>query len=288
MKDLDGSSNPFNIPDNNYKVQKTWIEIIANKSTKQISVKLRCGKTVPSNLVKTAGGGAAVCPVCGFTNPKASVKKQGKERRMGQYLYGVVVPIGERQGKEYCEPTNADLLAFKAAIHKLNYLVKETKIDPIEEPFPLTYGLHVPPHYGISKWGDIFSERQKLYLHTMSDIIHQYYDRLITGGTEKSLAKAVTTLLSLAISNSVHYSTNMSTWLEEHMISAFIVGNAIAMRWDWAEGNPLVHEYVGGMDYAFTQAEGAIITALNIEHDVANVFREMLKIVPDDSVDMFY
>ena len=271
--------------------QKTWVEIKGDKATKEVSVKLKHGKTIPNNLIKTAGGGAAVCPVCGFTTPKASVKKQGKEKRMGQYLFGVAVPVGDRQGKEYYEIMEQDRRAYILAKFEWDKLVHDDKTNDINEKYPyhdpraFTAGL-----YGITKWGDLFSERQKLYFHNMADILKQYHKKLIENKTDLRLTNATITLLALAISNSVHYSTNMSTWLEEHMISAFITGNAIAMRWDWAEGNPLVKGYVGGLDYAFTQAQGAIVAALNLGNNSANVLQGDAKNIafPDDSVDMFF
>jgi adenine-specific DNA methylase len=76
---------------------KVWVEIAGDQVRKNIDVHIRKGKSIPKDLQKTAGGGSAVCPVCNFTTPKASVKRQGQKGLMGHWVYGVVLPVGERE-----------------------------------------------------------------------------------------------------------------------------------------------------------------------------------------------
>jgi adenine-specific DNA methylase len=269
--------------------RKAWIEISGHRD-KSIAIHIVKGKTLPKNLIKTAGGGAAVCPVCGFTTQKASVKRQGKAGQMGHRLFGVAIPIGERQGKDYLDVNDTDMKAFQEASKDWKELASKGTVAEITEPFVLTYGLHVPPHYGISTWGDLFSDRQKLALYTLADILRDYATHLKNEGHDATFVKDVMTTLGLGISNSVHYWTTMSTWLAEHMISAFITGNAIAMRWDWAEGNPLCPSYVGGLDYAFSQAEEGIAAAAHLGDNTATVLQGNATAVPlpDDSADLFF
>ncbi len=269
--------------------RKAWIEI-NGKPDKTVDIHIAKGKTSPKELMKTAGGGAAVCPVCGFTTQKASVKRQGKVDQMGNRLFGVAIPIGERQGKDYFDANDEDRKAFHAASRAWEELISKGKAAELTEPFVLTYGLHVPPHYGISTWGDLFSDRQKLALHTLADILRDYTANLKNEGHDASFIKDVMTTLGLGISNSVHYWTTMSTWLAEHMISAFITGNAIAMRWDWAEGNPLCPSYVGGLDYAFSQAEEGIAAAVHLGKSAATVLQGNATAapLPDDAADLFF
>ena len=59
--------------------RKAWIEITGNTRSKEVKIAVRSGKTIPAGLQKTAGGGHAVCPVCGFTTNKVHVKVQGME-----------------------------------------------------------------------------------------------------------------------------------------------------------------------------------------------------------------
>lgn len=270
--------------------RKAWIEITGNKD-KTIDIRIVKGKTVPKDLIKTAGGGAAICPVCGFTTQKASVKRQGKAGQVAHRLFGVTVPIGERQGKDYFDANEEDLRAFNVAAKAWQEMVKSGKASELTEKYPyhdpraFTAGL-----YGISSWGDLFSARQKLALYTLADILQEYAMALKKEGQDAAFIKDVMTALALGISNSVHYGTTMSTWLAEHMISAFITGNAIAMRWDWAEANPLAQSYVGGLDYAFSQAEEGIAAAIHLGKVSATVLQGNATAVPlpDDAADMFF
>ena len=269
--------------------RKTWIEITGDVKTKQIKISVRSGNSIPAGLKTTAGGGHAVCPVCGFTTNKERVKAQGKAGRMGHRLYGVALAIGSRQGKEYVDASPEDEKAFERASEQWMNLLDTDASLAINEPFVLTYGLHVPPHYGIKTWGDLFSPRQKLCLHTLGSILHDYEASLIAQHVDPLLVRDVVTALALAVSNSLHYSTNMSTWLAEHMISCFITGNAIAMRWDWAEANLLVADYVGGLDYSFTQAEAALVGTLAVARPATVMKADATKYpLPDDAADMYF
>lgn len=268
--------------------RKAWIEI-AGRRDKTVDIHIAKGKALPRDLIKTAGGGAAVCPVCGFTTQKASVKRQGKAEQMGHCLFGVAVPVGERQGKDYFDASDADLKAFRDASRAWNELVRKGKAAELTEPFVLTYGLHVPPHYGISTWGDLFSDRQKLALYTLADILRDYAAKLKNEGHDAAFSKDVITTLGLGISNSVHYWTTMSTWLSEGMISCFITGNAIAMRWDYAEANPLTPQYAGGLEFAFKKAEESLTAVSHLGKSAATVLQGNATNVPlpDDGADLF-
>lgn len=269
--------------------RKTWIEITGDRNTKQVHIAVRSGSSIPAGLKSTAGGGHAVCPVCGVTTNKERVKAQGKEGKMGHRLYGVALPIGSRQGKEYRDASSDDLKAFEKAEIAWTKLATQDETKNIDEPFVLTYGLHVPPHYGIKTWGDLFSPRQKLCLHTLGEILHDYEKELALQNLDPVLIRDVVTALALSVSNALHYSTNMSTWLAEHMISCFITGNAIAMRWDWAEANLLAPEYVGGLDFSLRQSEDALAGTVAVTTP-ATVMKANATAypMPDDSADMYF
>lgn len=270
--------------------RKAWIEIEGDPKTKHVTVHIKQGSAIPKGLKKTAGGGHAVCPVCGFTTNKEKVKSQGRSNRIAFRLFGKAIAIGDRQGKVYLDATEEDIAAYIRAKEAWQAVVINDVDAEISEPFILTYGLHVPPHYGIKTWGDLFSPRQKLALHTIGKILNEYRDVLKKEGHPEDFVKSVITTLSLAVSNSIHYQTTMSTWLEEHMISCFITGNAIAMRWDWAEANPLVSEYVGGLDYSFKQSLSALESCLGLKSGSTTVMKlDATDLpLPDNCADVFF
>lgn len=271
---------------------KTWVEITGDRATKKVTIDIKNGEKIPSVLVKTTGGGHAVCPVCGTTTHKERVKSQGKAGRIGHRLFGLVLPNGEREGKSYRNVDQEDLEAFELARVTWNDNVKQIPELELTEPFPyfdsrnFNYG-----SYGAKTWGDLFSPRQKLSLYTLGELVREYEAQLITAGVDKILARDTAATLALGVSNIVHYSTNISTWLAEHMISCFIQGNTIAMRMDWAEANPISTQYVGSIDYSFSQGLQAIRSlvfgkigrSLNVLHQNAAELN-----LPDDSADLFF
>ncbi|RLB28252.1 MAG: DUF1156 domain-containing protein [Deltaproteobacteria bacterium] len=271
--------------------RKAWIEIEGDPKTKHVTVHIEQGSAIPKGLKKTAGGGHAVCPVCGFTTNKEQVKKQANAGNMRQRLYGKAVALGHREGKEYFNISKEDLLAYDRACKKWDTVCLTGETCDLNEKYPyhdpraFTAGL-----YGIKTWGDLFSPRQKLALHTIGKILNEYRDVLKREGHPEDFVKGVITTLSLAVSNSIHYQTTMSTWLSEGMISAFIAGNAIAMRWDWAEANPLVSEYVGGLDFAFKKSLSALESCLWLKSGSTTVMKlDATDLpLPDDCADVFF
>lgn len=271
--------------------RKAWIEISGDSKTKNVQIEVKTGASIPHELKKTAGGGHAVCPVCGYTTNKARVKVQGKEGRMGHRPFGVAMALGSRSGKTYANISPEDHAAYEKAVSDWQMITRET---PLAEPTE-KYPYHDPRaftagQYGIKTWGDLFSPRQKLALHTIGKILRDYESKLVEQSENQVLVRDVVTALALSVSNSLHYSTNMSTWLAEHMISCFITGNAIAMRWDWAEANPLVSEYVGGLDYSLEQSLNALSSTIALQNTSTTVMRANAAELPlpDDSADVFF
>jgi putative DNA methylase len=271
--------------------RKAWIEVTGDPRTKEVRIAVHAGKSIPAGLKKTAGGGHAICPVCGFTTNKERVKAQGNEGRMDHRLYGVAMALGTRQGKAYAEPTPEDLAAFDRAVAAWQEVVRRNPgVDPTEK-----YPFHDPRaftagRYGIKTWGDLFSPRQKLALHTIGEILRDYERHLTAGGEDRGLVRDTVTALALAVSNMAHYSTTMSTWQAEGMVSCFIAGNAIAMRWDWAEANPLVPNYVGGLDFSFKRAADALASTIALDNTITTVMRADAAHypLPDDAAEMFF
>ncbi|MFQ5455305.1 MAG: DUF1156 domain-containing protein [Nitrospirota bacterium] len=269
--------------------RKVWIEISGDKKTKQIHIHIKQGDKIPPFLIKTAGGGHAVCPVCGYTTNKSRVKIQGKEGRMGHRLYGVAVAIGERQGKEYIDVRTEDIKAFELAelewleIKKKTLHAKLTEKYPAFDPRAFTAG-----HYGITTWGDIFSSRQKLALYTLNEIIHDYEKDLEKTEKDTNFIQALITALALSISNYIPYGNNLGYWGQDHMNYCY-KGMGISMKWDWAEANPLVKDYAGGLDYSFQQALGAIKSLVNFKKQTSVMSANAVQLpMPDDSADIYF
>jgi adenine-specific DNA methylase len=268
---------------------KTWIEISGDKKSKKVVIEIKTGKSVPEGLIKTAGGGHAVCPVCGMTTAKDRVKVQGKAGQMGHRLFGVALAIGERAGKEYITATEDDQKAFQRAEKAWRKIVDGNPKVEIKEPYPhfdpraFTAGL-----YGIKTWGDLFSPRQKLALFTINEILHDYQKQLLTQENDKEFVRDIVLALTLSVSNNILFMTNLSGWIAEHMQTCSSM-NAILMRWEWAEANLLVPNYCGGMDFVFNQGIGALKSAVALKNcTTVQSCNATALALPDDAADLFF
>lgn len=272
--------------------RKVWIDITGNKTTKDITIDIRSGEKIPAGLIKTAGGGHAVCPVCGNTTHKDRVKAQGNAGKMGHRLFGVAIPIGQREGKEYRNADKEDLKIFDEAVTTWKAVVKHQPDLEITEKFPYhDPRAFTPGLYGIKTWGDLFNARQKFSLYTLGELVQEYKEKLLANGVDKALARDTAAVLALGISNYSHYMTNLCAFIDGRFASAFLVGNGIAMRWEYFEAYPFISNYSAGLSYQFEQGTGALKSLLNgkfgknvsvLNQNAANLN------LPDDSNDFFF
>jgi hypothetical protein len=111
------------------------------------------------------------------------------------------------------------------------------------------------PSYGLTKFSDLFTNRQLVALMTLSDLVGEARERVLTdaravglpdgnrleqGGTDaQAYADAVATYLVLAISRLSDYSNSLCTWnISRDTLAHLFTRQAIPMVWDFVESNP--------------------------------------------------
>jgi putative DNA methylase len=187
------------------------------------------------------------CLMSGYPIDPAYIKAEAQAGRMGSRLLAIVAE-GAR-GRVFLE-----------AISDQEAMAKEAK--PIWKPdmefFQQALGFRVG-NYGMTRWSDLFTDRQLVALATFSGLVHEARDRLeaealAAGHVDDRLplceegigagayADAVATFLGFCSSKSADYWSNICTWRSDpknlgvgHVFSR----QAIPMTWDYAEGNPL-------------------------------------------------
>jgi adenine-specific DNA methylase len=92
--------------------------------------------------------------------------------------------------------------------------------------------------YGLTTWGSLFNDRQLLALVTFGEAVREVYERTCKIWLRDDYPIALVTYLALCLTNLSHYLCTSATWLYEHMISSFILGGNIPIKWDYAEANP--------------------------------------------------
>jgi putative DNA methylase len=193
---------------------------------------------------KLSRGANFRCVMSGSPIAPDYIKAEGKAGRMGARLMAIVAE-GER-GRVYLDPTPDQESAAKAAS------------PPWKPETPLAPDLRAlwTPPYGLTTFGDLFTNRQLVALSTFSDLVSEAMTQAKTdavvaglpddgkplrdGGTgATAYAEAVGVYLGFALDRMVDYSSTIATWRpKDSAMRSSLAKQAIPMSWDFAEGSP--------------------------------------------------
>ena len=211
----------------------------------------------------------ATCLICNTVMTPERVRTQIAERRGGadvvfdangirvggaRLLAAVTLRAAHEQGREYRLPSERDYQAVWKAMKQLEEISANALangLSPVpDEPLPPigTLGFRVQ-RYGMLKWGDLFSARQKLALIVLTDRVRTESHRR---------PQAVNNLLALAIGKAADLGNAGAPWkpgaeCPVHLFSS----QKIPPLWDWAEA-VLTSESSG----SFFSAFGRSVTTL--------------------------
>ena len=228
--------------------KEAWIEPIVDKAAKTISYRIRKGGTkeeiAAAKVGTKAGRGANFrCLLSDTAITPAYVKASGRGGNMGQTLIAIVAE-GKR-GRIYVEPTGDHAQIALSA-------TPEWKPETLQPDNPRWFS---PPNYGMTAFGDLFTDRQLVALNTFSDLVHEARAEierdalaaglsgdptpLRDGGTgAKAYSEAVSVYLAFGISKMTDYHSTITTWHSGRGIIRNTFGRqALPMTWDFTEAN---------------------------------------------------
>ncbi|WP_218054329.1 DUF1156 domain-containing protein [Phenylobacterium immobile] len=228
--------------------KEVWIQPVVDKASMTISYEIRRGGT-KAELAKAkegtkAGRGANFrCLLSDTAITPDYVKSIGRAGRMGQVLMAIVAE--GKNGRAYAAPTPEQVNAAFAA-------------KPDWKP---TTNLPNDPRnfwtvdYGLTTFGDLFTDRQLVALTTFSDLVHDVRaiiekDALVSGMLDdharladsgkgaKAYAEAVAVYLGFLTGQLANHCSTICGWNapNQQMRSTF-ARQAIPMTWDFAEVN---------------------------------------------------
>lgn len=200
-------------------------------------------KEVPGGTVTRA---KATCVCCGVVLPPERVRAQltaqrggadvifdaGGNRTGGARLLAVVTLKPGQTGRQYRLPTQRDYEAVRQAHLRVDNLLQAWErdgkqgISPVpDEPLPLMSGTFNVPLYGINRWGELFSARQKVALLTLGKL------------ASDQVAEPDRELVALAISKLSELACSICSWEPIAECTRHIFGRqAIPIAWDFGEG----------------------------------------------------
>ncbi len=239
----------------------------------------------------TVKRGSATCPCCSFTTPVARVREQLKSRRGGANdarLFCVVTTRLLESGRYYRLPVESDLRAVKKARSELKRQkgAHEVPISFVPDERLDVRGIR---HtwamiYGISEWGDCFTDRQALALGTFARLIRRLDDQ-IGKSADPAFISAIQSVLALAVGRLADYSSSLCRWVA----SGEFIGNtfgrqALPMMWDFCEVYPSSDStggFPGACDWIVAVLNREAVSSLSVGH--AQVASATAHPLPDDS-----
>jgi len=227
--------------------KETYVEPIIENGGYRFTVRtgIPNGSDDAQNGTKLARGANFRCVMSGSPISGDYIKAEGQAGRMGVRLMAIVAE-GDRS-RVYVAPTEEHEIAARS-------LSPHWRPEG-EVPARLTGGTCYG--YGLTKWGDLFTDRQLVGLTSFSELIKEASGRVMqdakaagwsSGGGSLSngatgaqaYSEAIALYLAFALDKSSVYSSSLCPWLNQPKNE--IVGNtfgrqALPMMWDFAESN---------------------------------------------------
>jgi len=220
---------------------KAWIEPVVNKNEVEFVVKTGSG-TAKDGTVNRSG---AKCICCGTPVSFDYIRSEGKAGRLGKRMMGIVAE-GER-GRYYLPPNQE---------HEKISNINNNQLDYPDADLPYNPRDFKTPNYGLTKFSDLFTNRQLTALTTFSDIVSEvklkaYKDAISAGLPDdqlgineggkgaKAYSEAIAIYLAFLIDQLANHQSTINSWnsTNSQMRSVF-ARQAIPMVWDFAESNP--------------------------------------------------
>jgi putative DNA methylase len=227
-----------------------WIEPIVDVDAKTIRFSIKVGK-FSQEYEGTIGRQAARCLFSNSPIDLDYISDEGKAGRLGQRLVAIVAD--GKNGRIYLPPNEEHERA--AIVPTLD------KIPSAEIEHWVSCTNCVV--YGLTRFENLFTNRQILVLNTFSDLLKQAVKNierdavnagfesggrgLAGGGSQaRAYAEAVAVYLSFAISRTADFGNSLCSWSPSNQKVMHLFGKqAIPMVWDFCEANVL-EKVVGG------------------------------------------
>ena len=227
------------------KGKEAYVGPVIEDGGYRFTVKAGAPSASANNGTKSGSSGSPfLCLMSGVPMPFDYLRSEAKAGRMGARLMAVVAE-GNRS-RVYLEPTE------EQENISLSAMPKDTPETDLPER---ALGFRVQ-EYGMTKWRDLFTDRQLVALTTFSDLVVEVRERvqrdavaagmpedasvpLRDGGTgPTAYAEAVEVYLGLAVGRNANSSSSFSRWQNSgDFVAGVFSRQAIPMLWDYAETN---------------------------------------------------
>lgn len=201
--------------------KKIYLDPAVNGTDIQFSI-----RTGTCKLKEWNHRGVMTCPCCHSVTDVETVKKQSIHTGLKHRLLAVIVDAPK--GKEYVTPS-------KKLLDLIDKGVTLSENAKPMEPMAVEYTQALPCcTWGISKWGDLFTDRQLFILNRFIE----RFDKLRNCMDASSYNNAVVTYLAAWIDRIAAFSNSFCVWDSREIIQRIMGRQAIPMVFDYPEVNP--------------------------------------------------
>lgn len=205
--------------------REVWLRAEPDPASRSVAFAVETGPGCPSDGTVNRRG--ATCLVCHTTIPLAEVRKAAKSDGLGSQLLCTVAE-GQR-GRIYLDADDEQV----AAAHVDNP-------DDVPETSLPTAALDIHVlGYGITRYSQLFTNRQLHAMMTFTDLVGEARERALTDGGDVEYADAIATYLTLCVGRLADRCSSQSSWhTGRENVEGMSRRNFLPIVWVYAEVNP--------------------------------------------------
>lgn len=225
------------------KGHEAWVDPVVRPDGSGYDFLVRVGGG--PRVKETINRGGAICLMSNTAIPFKYLRSEAKEGRFGSRLLAIVAE--GKKGRVYLSPTTEiEAVARKAE--------PSWKPDLEISHWP---GRTNVVEYGMTRFGDLFTQRQLVALNTFSDLVGEAREKIRADAVNSGMADdgrgldaggdgatayadGLSLLLGLAIGRVSDWNNSLSRWESRAQVPQQLFGRqAIPMAWDFSEANVL-------------------------------------------------
>ncbi|OGP57592.1 MAG: hypothetical protein A2V67_09200 [Deltaproteobacteria bacterium RBG_13_61_14] len=263
-------------------VRQTWLckkkdryvamKMVPDKKHKHVRfevVEAKTEKGLGFDPAAGSKGGNATCPFCGTVADTEYVMLEGIQHGFREQLMAVAYRSQSPGEIKYLQP-ESDVFPridpgmidarLKCLLAESGVTVPDVDIDPTR-PSPNARGLTAVTRYGLSRFSDLFTRRQLLFLLSCVKTIRSAETVLEAQSIDQERVDALLAYLGVFLDRNALISTTMARWRGDKAgrVEGAFGRHALTMVWDFPEINPF-----GGLS---NDAWNNFLPVLEVIHD---------------------
>ncbi|MBZ0098787.1 MAG: hypothetical protein K8F30_06865, partial [Taibaiella sp.] len=226
------------------KGKRAWVKPVVDKIAKSVDFEMQHGDGEVPESPKAGRGVQFRCLVCGEIASEEYIKSEGRSKRMGAQMIGIVSE--GQSGRNYHSVTAEQIQVAQQAVPSW-----QPDYEMSTHPQYMA-----PPRYGMTTFADLFTARQIVGLSTLSglvnDILEEAYRDAIQAGIADdrtslndrgagayAYAEAISFYVGLGVGRQANRLSTLCFWdAGGEKVQQVFSRQALTMNWNFVEANP--------------------------------------------------